>query len=287
MADSMHRETTRWQVTRIDDGYRSEQDDEIATEYPLTIRLDGEEFATLVCTPSDLEEMVIGFLASEGVILSAEEVIGLAIDEGRGMADVELKRRHTVGAEFYGKRFIGSCCGKGRQFYLHNDARTAKTSTTQLKVTAAHCMSLIAELQGASQAYRHTGGLHNAALCRAEAGFEATNGDGLASGAADGPVTGSVLAVRSDIGRHNALDKLYGYCLQHRVRTRDLIVAFSGRLSSEVVLKTAKLGAGVLLSNAAPTDLALKLAEELGITAAGFVRGSKMTIYTHPERIVG
>lgn len=242
-----------------------EKDDEVATEFPLTVKLDGEEFATIVCTPSDLEEMTVGFLASEGVILTADDLTKLDFDEERGFAYAELRRKHTVGAEFYGRRFIGSCCGKGRQFYLQNDVRTARTATSRIRVAAGHCLRLMERLQESSSAYRHTGELHNAALCSADS---------------EEPI-----AVRSDIGRHNALDKLFGYCLLHRVSTRDKIVAFSGRLSSEVVLKTAKLGAGVLLSNAAPTDLALELADELGITAAGFVRGGRMNVYTHRERI--
>lgn len=261
------RETTgKWQAAVYAEGGWQEREDEVAAEFPLTLKLDGEEFATLVCTPSDLEEMTVGFLASEGVILTADDITKLDIDADRGFAHVELKRKHTVGAEFYGKRFIGSCCGKGRQFYLQNDVRTARTVTTRVAVAADHCLRLMERLKEASVGYRHTGGLHNAALCSAD--------------------TEEPAAVRADIGRHNALDKLFGYCLLHRVSARDKIVAFSGRLSSEVVLKTAKLGAGVLLSNAAPTDLALELAHELGITAAGFVRDGRMNVYTHRERIV-
>ncbi|KIL39110.1 formate dehydrogenase [Gordoniibacillus kamchatkensis] len=255
--------STTWNAVRYEDGGWKEREEEVASEYPLTVRLDGEEFATIVCTPADLDEMVIGFLASEGVILTADDVTGLSIDDERGMADVELKRKHTASAEFYGKRFIGSCCGKGRQFYLQNDVRTARTSTSRLRVSAERCLELMRRLQAESAAYRHTGGVHNAALCSPE----------------------GIVVTRSDIGRHNALDKIYGYCLLHRIPTRDGIVAFSGRLSSEVVLKTAKIGAAVLLSNAAPTDLGLKLAAELGLTVAGFARDAQMNVYTHRERI--
>jgi FdhD protein len=258
--------TVKRQAAVYAGGTWQEREEEVAAEFALTVKLDGEEFATLVCTPSDLEEMTVGFLASEGVILTADDIAKLSIDTDRGFAYVELERKITIGAEFFGKRFIGSCCGKGRQFYLQNDVRTARTVTTRMTVEAGHCLRLMERLTEASAAYRHTGGLHNAALCSAEAV--------------------EPVAVRADIGRHNALDKLFGYCLVQRVSARDKIVAFSGRLSSEIVLKTAKLGAGVLLSNAAPTDLGLGLADELGITAAGFVRNGRMNVYTHKERIV-
>src|SRR5699024_3757633 len=95
-----------------------------------------------------------------------------------------------------------------------------------------------------------------------------------------------MIAVRADIGRHNALDKLYGHCLQNNISTKDKLIVFSGRVSSEVLLKASKIGVGVFLSKSAPTDLALNLADELNMTVAGFIRGNNMNVYTHPWRIV-
>jgi len=245
------------------DGARDEMDD-IAVEYALTIRLDGEDFATMVCTPADLEELVVGFLASEGVIRLPGDIKSLAVDEASGFVRVELANPNAAGKSTVSKRFIGSCCGKSRQFYFHNDARTAKTSTSAVTLTPLQCRSLMAQLQASSGVFHATGGLHNAALCTPE----------------------TVVVARADIGRHNALDKIYGYCLQRRVPTKDAIVAFSGRISSEVLLKVAKIGAGVVLSKSAPTTLALDLADDLGITAVGFIRGETMNVYTHSHRIV-
>lgn len=239
------------------------QDEEIAVEFALTIRVDGEEFATIVCTPSQPEELVTGFLASEGVIRSADELRRLDIDLGRGFAYAELSHKRPLPAGLYGKRWLGSCCGKSRQFYLHSDVLTARTVTSRLRVPAAYCMRLLSELHGESGSFARTGGLHNAALCDAS----------------------GILVARTDIGRHNALDKLYGWRLRERVPASDKIIAFSGRISSEVVLKAAKIGVPVLLSKSAPTDLALRLAHDLGVTAAGFIRGGRMNVYTHPERI--
>ena len=133
-----------------------------------------------------------------------------------------------------------------------------------MTVTTEQVWSLMERLQTGSKDFIATGGVHNAALCAAD----------------------DLLAVRTDIGRHNALDKLYGYSLLHGIRMADKLIAFSGRLSSEVVLKAAKMGCGLLLSKSAPTDLALKLAEELGITCIGFIRGRRLTVYTYPERLI-
>ncbi|HET7577750.1 MAG TPA: formate dehydrogenase accessory sulfurtransferase FdhD [Bacillales bacterium] len=250
-------------VTRCHGSEWETLEDEVAVEYPLTVMLNGEEFATIVCTPADLEDMVLGFLASEGVIRFPREIQSLTVDEGRGYAYVEANSKQPVSQDFYMKRMIGSCCGKSRHFYFQNDARTAKTVTSMRQLSAGHCFALMEELQQQSVFFKKTGGVHNAALCT-ENGIE---------------------AIRTDIGRHNALDKLYGYGLKNRVSMADKAVAFSGRISSEVLLKISKIGTGILLSKSAPTDLALNLAEELNITVVGFIRADSMNIYTHSWRI--
>lgn len=240
-----------------------EEEDDIAVESALTIILNGNEFATMVCTPSDLQELVVGFLASEGVIRTYQNIKSLHIDEDRGFAYVDLINKHSIQKDFHSKRFIGSCCGKGRQFYFHNDVKTAKTVMTKLMITPEQCRKLMKKMQESSSHFQQTGGVHNAALCTRD----------------------GIVISRTDIGRHNALDKLFGYCIIHRISLKDKIIAFSGRISSEVLLKAAKIGVGIILSKSAPTNLALNLAEELGITAVGFIRGTSFNVYSHQERI--
>ncbi len=237
----------------------------VATEFPLTIILNEEEFATMVCTPAHIEEMVVGFLASEGIIHFYEKDIkSLEIDTDDGFAYVELTRPPALDHTLHSKRFLGSCCGKSRQsFYFLNDVRTAKTAMTRMRITPQTCLKLMQEMETYSHIFKETGGVHNAALCD-------QNG---------------VLIARTDIGRHNALDKLYGHCLIKRMPVRDKILTFSGRISSEILLKAAKIGVGIVLSKSAPTELALQLADELHITTVGFIRRGKMNIYTHPQRI--
>jgi FdhD protein len=255
--------TVPWTAYKYDGQALLAQSDEIATEFPMTIKLNGEEFATIVCTPTDLEDMVIGFLASEGVIRFADQIESLSLDEERGFADVKLLNKHQLSTEMVSKRFIGSCCGKSRQFYFHNDARTAKTVLTRTQISIDQCLFLMRELQQNSGDFQKTGGVHNAALCTVD----------------------QLITARTDIGRHNALDKIYGYCLRKKLPLQDKLLAFSGRVSSEVALKAAKIGVGILLSKSAPTDLALSLSHDLGITIVGFIRGTQLNVYTHPERI--
>jgi FdhD protein len=240
------------------------QEDEIVSEYPLTMIVNGEEFATIVCSPDHLDELVFGFLASEGVIRFQSDIKQMSIDENRGFAYIDLHVKQPVRQQYFSKRFIGSCCGKSRQFYLHNDVKTAKTVMSNIKISIKQCFQLMKTMQNGSVLFQQTGGVHNAALCTAN----------------------ELIVSRSDIGRHNALDKIYGHCLLQKISVRDKIIAFSGRISSEVLLKVSKIGVGIILSKSAPTDLALKLAEDLNITVVGFIRSDKLNVYTHPERIV-
>lgn len=260
----MEKHTMRNQQILTFDGHLlTETTDEVASEYPLTIFINGEEFATMVCTPSYLEELVIGFLASEGLVRFLDEIESFSIDEDRGFAYVDLKNKQSVTNGLHSKRFIGSCCGKSRQFYFQNDVKTAKTITKKTKISVEQCIQLMNMLQENSSDFQRTGGFHNTALCTKE----------------------EIVVSRSDIGRHNALDKVYGYSLRERLPLSDKVIAFSGRISSEVLLKVSKIGVGVILSKSAPTTLALDLAEDLGITTVGFIRKGRLNVYTHPERL--
>ncbi|SDN28818.1 FdhD protein [Fictibacillus solisalsi] len=250
-------------IIKYNDGSFHATEDTVATEYALTIHVNGEEFATMVCTPTYLRDLVTGFLASEGVIRFPREIESLSIDEDRGFAYVQLENKAPVTNQLHSKRFIGSCCGKSRQFYFQSDVKNAKTIVTKSTIEVEQCIKLMEAMQESSDDFHSTGGLHNAALCTNE----------------------ELLISRSDIGRHNALDKIYGYCLENKITLSDKVIAFSGRISSEVLLKVSKIGAGIILSKSAPTTLALELANDLGITAVGFIRGTRLNVYTHPERI--
>lgn len=249
-------------MSKIEQGEVFDTQDEVAIEYPLTIVVNGEEFATMVCTPLDLEVLVIGFLASEGVIRRIEEIQSLSIDQDTGFAYVELDKDISFEASNE-KRWIGSCCGKSRAFYFQSDAKTARTVMRHFTLLPEQCLKLMKEFHEKARLFKRTGGVHQASIA-SEAGL---------------------ISTFTDIGRHNALDKLFGYMIKNHIKCTDQIVLFSGRISSEVLLKVSKMGIGFLLSKSAPTDLALKLAEDLNITAIGFVRDERMNVYTHPERL--
>lgn len=255
---------TDWSTRKYSGDDWTLEEDTVAAEYPLTVFVNDTEFATLVCSPSHLEEMTVGFLASEGAIRSYGDIAELSIDKDRGFAYIGLVQRDALDPALFSKRRIGSCCGKSRQsYYFHSDSQTARPIRSTLALDPTRCYELMRGLHAASDTHRLTGGVHGAALC----------------------TVSGIAAHYTDIGRHNALDKLYGHCLMHGLSAADKAIAFSGRLSSEVVLKAVKIGSPILLSKSAPTDLGLQLADELGLTAVGFLRGGSMNVYTHPERI--
>ncbi|MFA9556348.1 formate dehydrogenase accessory sulfurtransferase FdhD [Evansella sp. AB-rgal1] len=253
-------------IKKYEQGVLQDADDLIVLEEPLTITVNGHEFGTMLCTPADLEELVLGFLASEGVIRRADEVDSVLIDEGKGFAYVVLKNKQGFDPEgAFSKRVIGSCCGKSRQFYFQSDVRGARTILRAPSISAKQCCHLMSTMQEQAEDFKQTGGLHNASLASVD----------------------GILVTRSDIGRHNALDKLFGYCLRNNVSLKNKVIVFSGRISSEVLLKVSKIGVGIIIAKSAPTTLAIELARDLEITLVGFVRGDRFNVYSRGDRVVG
>lgn len=253
-------------VLRFKNGEMESVEDKIVTEFPVTVKINEEEFVTMVCSPQYIEDMVIGYLASEGVIRAYKDIKNIWVQEKEGYVHVTIDKLNPYFQNLQNKRYITSCCGASRQgFVFINDALTAKKmNDISVELSIKDCFQLMNKLQQSAATFQETGGVHNAAICDKN-GF---------------------MLSRMDIGRHNALDKLYGYCLKHHISIRDKVVVFSGRISSEILLKVAKIGCEVVLSKSAPTELALNLAEELRITTVGFIRSDSLNIYTCPERIL-
>jgi FdhD protein len=261
----METEVERVPVLRLTEGNRSSLEDIVAREFPLTIILNDRELVTLLCTPKDLKYLAVGFLGSEGLLTSKNDIKKLLMDETRGVARVETIEDPSSGrtADKLFKRFISSGCGRGASFYSAADVQNQARIESSLKVSIRDVLALVAEFQHHSEIYRATGGVHSAALCD----------------------TKSLLIFSEDIGRHNAIDKIFGQCLLEDIPTDDRIVITSGRISSEILLKVARRNVPIIVSKSAPTNLGVKLANDLGITLLGFVRGKRMNAYANDWRI--
>lgn len=236
----------------------------IIRESPLTIYVNNKELLTLLCTPADLEYMAVGFLWAEGMIQAREDIVKLVASKEKGMVWAELKEDKPFIEEMMFKRLVTSGCAKGATFYNPLDASLAMAVNSNFKVQPQEVLSLVLKLQKESYLFQTTGGVHGAAICERD----------------------KFIFFCEDIGRHNAVDKVFGYCLLHDIDPKDKLLVSSGRLSSEMVLKAAKREVPIVVSKSAPTDLTLRLAEKLGITVIGFVRGKRMNVYTREDRIL-
>ncbi|GAK00496.1 formate dehydrogenase accessory sulfurtransferase FdhD [Geomicrobium sp. JCM 19055] len=262
----MTKEHVNHKVVRYSECGVETVEDKIVVERPVTIKVNGEELLTIVCSPQYIEDMVIGYLVSEGIVNKVEDIDSLRSDENSGFVHVRLRQElHPLSQQMQSKRYLTSCCGMSRQALIFaSDAKTTKVMTSRnVTLNQFQCFELMNELQEHSSVFRETGGVHNAALATKH----------------------GIVIMRVDIGRHNALDKIYGHCLRNNISLEDKVLVFSGRLSSEIVLKAAKIGCEVVLSKSAPTDRAIQIAIEQQITMVGFIRKQSMNVYTCSERI--
>lgn len=260
----MNSEVDGVSVLKLTEKSSSRVDDVVAREFPLTIVLNNQELVTLLCSPANMGYLAVGFLFSEGLLRGKDDIKKILVDEERGVARVETEGGEEVGRDAIFKRLISSGCGRGAHFYSAADVRGRVRIESRVEVSPQEVLALVNEFQRRSGVYRATGGVHGAALC------DSTR----------------VLVFGEDIGRHNALDKVFGECILNDIATDDRIVVTSGRMSSEMLTKVARGNVPIIVSRSAPTDMGLKLASDLGVTIVGFARGRRMNVYTHDWRIV-
>lgn len=259
----MREKIVQRKIERFSQEKREVIDDFLIEEFPLTIFLNGKELVTLLCTPENLQALVLGFLHGEGIIKGREDIISWHLDEEKGVAQVKTKSVDTLAEKLYDKRMIPTGCGKGTIFFSAIDTLGSKKLTSDLQVKADKIYDLIQNLLHSSQLFQLTGAVHSVALSTED----------------------HILFLSEDVARHNAMDKVVGQCLLNDISPKDKIIIVTGRVSSEMLSKVSKLEIPILVSKSAPTRLAVDMAEKLGITLVGFVRGKRMNIYANGERI--
>jgi FdhD protein len=250
-----------WRVVRYEGGIFSAVDDVVVDEVPLTLYVNGEQVVTVLTLGDEPLELAVGFLRAEGFLDRREELLGweVAPDAVR----VRVARDLTVIRKLFEKRTVTTGCGKGTSFYQALDALRLRPVTSSPEFSAPLLLERMRELNERSELYHRTGGTHNASLIDLE----------------------KTLLFRTDIGRHNAVDMIGGRAFLDGMVLAGTALLTSGRVSSEILGKVAKMEVPVLVSRSAPTALALRLAEELGVTVVGYARGNRLSVYTHPRRI--
>lgn len=224
---------------------------EVVREQPLTMYIDGQRFLTLLCTPVKVEALVVGYLWMEKVIVSLDEIRSVDLSVVDGRVDVRLLRPVTLPTE----RILTSGCGGGITFRI--DHRLFPKLSSDLRVLPGRLGARMKDLFEASTLYKSSRGIHSAALADPD----------------------RLVVVAEDVGRHNAVDKLKGEALQRGIPTQDRILLSTGRISSEMLLKAARMGVPIVASRTSPTEMAIALAEQLNITVCGYIRPDGLNLY--------
>lgn len=230
-------------------------------EFPLKLLVNERELATLVASPHDLRFLVAGFLRLQGFVTCLDDFVMFSVCNDFGVANIRIKGELPDKL----RPILTSGCGTGVTFTLPGSDGGALVASRSigLKVSPEAIFALMDDLARRAEQYRSHGGIHSAAV-----------GDGE-----------DLLLYAEDLGRHNTVDRIAGEALFKGIELSGKVLVTSGRVSSEMVAKASLLGIGLIASRTSPTDMAVQISDQLGITLIGYVRGRKFNVYAHPERI--
>lgn len=241
-------------------------DARIIRETGVSLAVNGETWLTFNCTPTDLDALAVGFLYNEGIITERSEIA--AVDVCKQNTNVDVWLNHPVERPQQWRRTSGCTGGYTSQFAPEEGNDELPLPVTgrrgdEAQLSPETILSCMDQLLAVQELYRETRGVHCSALS-----------DGKA-----------IRLHAEDIGRHNTLDKLAGRLLLDGADVTPAIVVTTGRVSAEMLQKSARMGAVAVVSRTSPTSQSIAWAESLGITLIGYARRSQFTVYAHPERV--
>ena len=255
-------------ITKIDlsTGKAQKKTDYVAEETPLQLFINNTFWATILCSPTNLRELAVGHLLSEGIVKSTDEIEEVTLKETENTCIVKLKPgikvEDRISISRLHARVITSACGSGSPYQYTGKIPKVESNLT---VKAQVIFDSVNQLNFKAEGFRQTGGLHVAAIYKDD---------------------GSLVALAEDVGRHNAVDKVIGMAALNKVDFDGCFLALSGRISGDVAFKAAKVGLPIVASLAAALSSGIAMAEASNLTLAGFVRGKRLNIYTEPSRII-
>ena len=243
--------------------------DVVAVELPLQVIVDGAPFAVIMRTPGEDEALVAGFLFAESVISGRHDIARIAAGHtASGWPSVEVVLSATAASLASGDRRhvnVNAACGMCGRVRVESIEIDRPPLTAEWSVERSLVSSLPGRLRTEQHVFERTGGLHAAGLFGLD---------------------GNLRAVAEDVGRHNAVDKVIGrLLLDDQLPLSETLLVVSGRTAYEIVQKAFLAGVPLVAAVSAPSSLAVDLAEAAGVTLAGFVRGDRFNVYTHPQRI--
>ncbi|MBE0596556.1 MAG: formate dehydrogenase accessory sulfurtransferase FdhD [Desulfuromonadales bacterium] len=246
-------------ILKYEKGTLRQLEREVVQEFPLRLTVNGRELATLIASPHQLNFLVAGFLRLQGFVDCLDDIASLGVCAEFGAAQVRLNR-HRLPERL--RPVLTSGCGTGITFAAPGE-ELPKVNAGR-RYGATEVTALMRELSHRAEQYRSHGGIHSAAV-----------GDGA-----------ELLLFAEDLGRHNTLDRIAGEALFKGIDLAGKMLVTSGRVSTEMVAKAARLGIGLIASRTSPTDMAVQLSRQAGVTLIGYARGDAFDVYTHPERLV-
>lgn len=247
------------QYVAVDNGVPRRQGGEIVDEALVCFSVNGQELATFMCTPADLEWAALGFLYNESIIQSLEQVHHIRVSKNATCVDIWLRDSEFVPPS---RAIVTSGCGGGVTFDDLSERHAPLTSS--LSATPEQLAGLMKKMLLGAEAYKRARGIHTAALSDGE----------------------QILLQVEDVGRHNCLDKLSGAALQQGIATEDKILLSSGRISSEMINKARRLQTPLVCSRTSPTSLSVALATAWNMTIVAYLRQQRMRVYSHPQRVL-
>lgn len=230
----------------------------VIEESLVTIYVNGQELATVMCSPLEQEALALGFLYNEGVIQSIDEVALVRANLARTVVDVFLNR-----SDFEPPRRMVLTSGCGGGVTLQHLTEAYPALDTDFAITSQVILQRMRDLQSAARLYNQVRGVHTAVLATQD----------------------RLLVSAEDVGRHNAIDKIAGKALMAGIDTRDCIILTSGRISSEMLGKARRMGVPLVASRTSPTSISVRLAQAWNMCVVGYVRQGSMRVYTHPQRL--
>jgi len=254
-------------VINWEKGESHRHDDEVAAEVPVALTYNKRSHVVMMVTPTALEDFATGFSLTEGIIKQSSDILDISVIERENGLEAALTVSEECYEQLAGKRrnLVGRTgCGLCGAESLDQAMRQPAAVSSQVSVTAAALQTAVLSLNAHQPLQVVTGAVHGAAWCD-------TNGE--------------ILALREDVGRHNALDKLIGFLVRTGFDPTAGFVLVSSRASYEMVYKAAAVGMEVLVSVSAPTTLALDFAHRSGMTLVGFARPGRHNVYTFDSRI--
>jgi len=260
-----------YKIKKLQKGEFHDIEDIILIERPVTIEIEGKPIVTIICLPKDLKELAVGFMYTSGIIDSIKDIKKIEVDLHENKVSVSLDEKNIdkiegFETELY-KRVIKTTCGIPSFWVdlISDSIKRSEESLNDIKISSKTIFKSIAKMQVETKLFRETGGCHGAALFNFQ---------------------GNILSVCEDIGRHNAIDKVIGSVLLNNIDLKQTFLCSTGRLTGDCVLKVARSKIPILASLSAPIESGIRVAFSHDITLLGFVRGSKMNLYTHPDRII-